>query len=228
MEESSTTHYHGASGAAYSLEHTYAWLLIVLATGLVVIGLMVGFGVLGEGSNGGIRYNGDALDPRGDAGETRPAIGQTRADIDLGSFGDALVLLLPGVAAGFVAYSLHSSDHHRRGVASMTRGALFSFEHALAYIMVLGTMGMGALAILVGYDAFGNGNTIEDGILWGIAAVITAGLAATLHSVRHHQTEADEDYLVEIVRERVVQMAPVVAVEAGTPATVIVTEEQQH
>lgn len=182
-----------AQGGLFATEHSLAWLMAIAAIVLGVLGLLTGFDILnlrsGEGAEG----------PGG-----LPA-----------NFLDGTMLIFSGITAGMLAYTLHSSDHHRmRGM--MTAGkadkATSAAEHSMAYLMALGTIALVVIGLLVGYGVFDVENPQLDGLLWIWTGFGGSILSATLHSVRHHVSETDE--IVAIVTERV-REGPIV----GEPQT---------
>jgi hypothetical protein len=184
--ESDREDVRAAQRAAFQTEHWVAWLLAIVAIVMGVIGLLAGFGILGED----------------DAGE---GVAQAIA-AELTNWQEGMIWLLAAVPVGLVALALHNTEHHT-GVethltsATENRG-LFNTEHWLAYLMGLATLVCAALAVLVGFDVFENDNTFADGMLWGLAGLVTGVLTVTLHAVRHHQHVADESVIVRIIEER--------------------------
>ena len=171
------THAHdnGRNGA-YAFEHTLGWLMAITALALAGVGLLVGFGVIG-GSEQGIN-----IDDAAGAG----AAGAS-------DWMQGALWLLPAIAAALLSRALHAADHHD-AYRDSTANAGYSIEHAGAYLAALVTIAAAALAPLVGFDVFDNGNVAEDGILWGVASIVPAVVTGTLHTVRHHQSV--------VVRER--------------------------
>jgi hypothetical protein len=153
-----------------------------------VIGLFAGFGIIGED----------------DAGE---GVAQAIAG-DLANWQEGLLWLLAAISIGLVALALHNTEHHS-GVTTTTtltsenesRG-LFTTEHALAYLLAIATVVCAALTLLVGFDVFDNDNTFADGMLWGLAGLVTGVLTVGMHAVRHHQHATDESVIVRIIEER--------------------------
>jgi hypothetical protein len=188
----------------YHTEHMLAYIMAVAAIVLGVIGALRGFGILGEGAlEQAAEGNFAALD----AGGGNP-------------FWDALVWLLPAISAAFLAFALHSSEHHlARNPATLddAHKSMFNAEHFGAWAMGLVAIACGALAILVGFDVFDRGNTQGDGIIWGLLALGSSGLTATLHGVRHHQLATDEDYILSVVERRASQRSTTTA--PGTTST---------
>jgi hypothetical protein len=198
--------YEKAQGAAYNAEHTGAYILALAAIVLGVLGLLTAFqivelrdygatasfeaGQAEEGTQGGANVGAAGLDAE-----------STSAD----SFWDGILLLTTASAAGMLALCLHRNDHHRtrdpRTVSDSDTG-FWAGEHAAAYALAVGTIALGAIAILTGFDAFGTDTDQRDGTIWAFAALLGGILTTTLHSVRHHQTVAEQDHLVRVVRER--------------------------
>lgn len=172
-----------ADEAAFKGEHVAAYLFAALAVGLTVVGLLVGFGVLGDTSGA-----------------------QTVAD-DVGNewlgLWDGAVWLLPAIASAILAMALHRNEHHRRRDADTLPDAdeaAWKTEHLGAYAAAAVAVLTGLLCLLVGFGLIGEYDQ-PDGILWGIASVITAILAVTLHGVGHHQLVQPRRVVVE-ARER--------------------------
>lgn len=161
---------------AYGMEHTLGWITALTAVALGVIGLLVGFGVLG-GTEQGVN-----LDDATGAGAEGAS-----------NWLQGALWLLPAIAVALVSRALHSADHHERsGFAdsaseSESTDGMFGLEHMLAYVAAAWTIASSALALLVGFDVFDRGNVAEDGIMWGIYSIVPAVLTNTLHAVRHHQ-----------------------------------------
>jgi hypothetical protein len=200
--------YQKAQSAAYNAEHTGAYILALAAIVLGVLGLLTAFQIVElrdygatasfeagqqaeEGTQGGANVGTAGLDAE-----------STSAD----SFWDGILLLTTASAAAMLALCLHRNDHHRtrdpRTVSDNDTG-FWTAEHAAAYALAVGTIVVGAVAILTGFDAFGTGTDQRDGTIWAFTALLGGILTTTLHSVRQHQTVAEEDHLVRVVRERV-------------------------
>jgi hypothetical protein len=192
-----------AQGPLYGAEHTLAWLMLLVAAALGALGLLVGFNVLDFRS-----------------GEAGIQIGGNPDMTALpGTFLDGTMLVFAGITAAILAYTLHSTDHHRMmrpsAMGSADR-ALSSFEHLFAYIVAGGSIALVVIGLLVGYGAFGTDNSQLDGLLWIWTGFGSGILAATLHTVRHHQV-AETDEIVAIVTERVRTGGP--AIERPEPRT---------
>jgi len=182
----------------YNTEHWLSWLLALTALVLGAIGVLRGFGVLG-----------DVAEQVG-AGEQTTGLLTGTAE-----FWDAVVWLLPAIAAGFLAHALHLTEHHRMPdrSAEMDAGSmrstsksqtgLYRIEHVLAYLMALATIVAGVLCLLVGFGIFSDTHTQFDGILWGFLSIVYGTLTVMLHTLRQHQMVAEEDYLVSMVEQRV-------------------------
>jgi hypothetical protein len=175
-----------AQGALYTPEHSLAWLFALGAIVLGVLGLLEGFDILN------LRTGEEA------AGEG--------AGLQLTTnFFNGAMLIFSGITSAILAYTLHSSDHHRmRSMSQMnsTDRAMYGSEHSLAYLMALATIALVTIGLLVGFNAFDVANPEMDGLLWIWTGFGSGILAATLHAVRHHQM-AETDEIVAIVTERV-------------------------
>ena len=164
-----------AQDSAYKTEHMLAWALAALAILFTLLGLLVGFGVLGDTPAGG----------------STP--GDVRGNEFLGLW-DAAVWLLPAIAAALLSFALHRNEHHRHRDPDRLpddEEGLWKAEHSAAWLMTAASIVLGALCLLVGFDIIGGDYDQPDGILWGLGSVVTAILANALHSVRHHQMVRD-------------------------------------
>jgi hypothetical protein len=165
--------------------------MVALALVLGAIGLLRGFGMLGD---------------------TAETVGAEATDVQFaGQFSDALLWMIPGISAGLLAMALHMNGHHRTNprterARENNESGLFNLEHGLAMVMSVATIAAGALCLLVGFDTFDRDYTVNDGILWGLASIITGASTVALHSVGHHQLATDEDYLISIVEQRAAGM----------------------
>ena len=167
------------SEAMYRSEHSLSWLMAAGSIVLGIVGSLVAFGVIS------LR---DAAAASAEAEAAR-------------NFQDGLMIILPGIAAAFLALTLHTTDHHLRG-AGQAEGMLAA-EHGLAYLTAVVTVGLAIIGVLVGFGAFDNANGFRDGAVWQLLAIQSGILAATLHAVRHHVAEYDVDDIRVIVEERV-------------------------
>ena len=167
--------------SAFAFEHSMAWVMALVALALGGLGLLVGFGVIG-GSEQGVNID-DAAGAGGAASDWM----------------QGALWLLPAIAAALLSRALHSAEHHSTWRAN-TEDSTFSLEHGAAYVVALLTIATAALAPLVGFDVFDNGNVVHDGFIWGIASLVPAVLTGTLHAVGHHQTA--------LVRETEVRTTP--------------------
>ena len=194
-------HPHGrdAQDAAYKTEHAAAWALVAASVLLGAIGLLRGFGVLGDNAT---------------------EVGQPGTqDPSFGALWDMAVWMLPAIAAAFLASALHKTDHHRMRDPARTpddEEGFWKSEHALAYLMALASVAFAVLGMLVSFDVLGRGNDQPDGLPWLMASVAAAILANALHNVRHHQL-AEEDYIVRVMERR--------GATRGTPVTGATTTE---
>lgn len=183
MAHRENTHEMERDGA-YNLEHTLGWLMALAAIALGVIGLLVGFGVIG-GSEAGVNID-----------EAAGAGAEGASDWLQGA-----LWLLPAISIALLSRALHSSDHHERRSLNEEHDGMFAAEHGAAYLAALVTIGAAALAPLVGFDVFDRGNVAEDGMMWGIFSIMPAVITNTLHAVRHHSHIVTTEY-VETRRER--------------------------
>jgi len=160
--------YETGSAAAYNTEHWLAWLMVAMSLALAAIGLLRGFGFIGD--------------------EATAVEGVTAENIS-GSIQDGFLWMMPAIAAGLLSMALHQSGHHRAVVSDgeHNESGLYGIEHMLAYLLAAATIAAGAIALLVGFDVFDNGYTRGEGMLWGLAAIVGGALTVTLHTVGHHQ-----------------------------------------
>lgn len=174
---------------AYSTEHSLAWVTALASVVFVVLGLLAGFGVIGA-------------DEDRDRGTGTAEAGGSQSI----NWEDGALWLLPAIALGLVSRALHSNEHHTRRASATDRDdaneSMFNSEHTLAYVAALATGAGSALTLLVGFDVFDNGNSSEDGMMWGLASIVFGVLTGTLHAVRHHQLEIDEDLLARAIEDR--------------------------
>jgi hypothetical protein len=171
-DEGSRRYADDSRSGAYAAEHTLGWLMALASLALGAIGLLVAFGILG-GSEAGVNI--DEAAGAGAAGAS--------------DWMQGALWLLPAIAIALLSRALHSADHHERlgAYADERNDSMFSMEHAGAYLAALLTIAAAALAPLVGFDVFDNGNVAEDGLIWGLTSLVPAVLTNTLHAVRHHQ-----------------------------------------
>lgn len=163
------TGHETGSAAAYNTEHWLAWLMVATSLALAAIGLLRGFGFIGEEAT---------------------AVEGVTADNISGSILDGFLWMMPAIAAGLLSMALHQSGHHRTPVSDAgehNESGLYGIEHMLAYILAAATIAAGAIALVVGFDVFDNGYTRGEGMLWGLAAIVGGALTVTLHTVGHHQ-----------------------------------------
>lgn len=186
-----------AQAGAYNMEHTLAYLMVVVALALGAMGVLRGFGIVGDGEPTAVTQNA----PGATEGTTQEVAG---AGDNANPLADGFVWMLPAIAAAMLANCLHRNEHHKRATNSnMESDKKFGAEHGMAYLVAAGSIAAGTLALLVGFDVFDRGNVQQDGWLWGLAAIGTAILANTLHAVGHHQTATDEEYIVRMIDQRV-------------------------
>lgn len=171
--------------ATFKTEHTVAYVLALTSLVLAVIGLLRGFGMLGD-----------------DATEVGSPTTQA---VSFPAIWDSMIWLLPALASGLLAWALHQSDHHRLRDPELAGDADeggWKGEHAGAYLMALLSLACGTLGIFTGFDVFDRGNDQPDALPWMMASIVTAVLTNALHNVRHHQL-ATEDYVVRTVERRI-------------------------
>ena len=174
-----------AQVGAFRTEHTAAYLMAAVAIVLTVIGLLRGFGMLGDTTN-------DIVGEPTTLTASFPAIW------------DAVVWLLPALSAALLSWALHQTDHHRMTSPELMDDAnegAWKGEHAAAYLMAVLSIATGVLGILVGFDVLSRGNDQPDALPWLLASLVTGVLTNTLHTLRHHQL-ADETYVTRLVEHR--------------------------
>ena len=187
----------------YRTEHGLAWLMSALAILLGVIGALEAFAIINLG---------DAI---GATGATPTPSG------DSDTFQDGALILLPAIVAAFLAFTLHRSEHHvarhdrtadRRTAATTGNDAedrrreegLWTAEHGGAYAATLAAIAFSIIGVLVGFNVLDNSHSFYDGLTWQLLSVLSSVLAATLHSVGHHQPAYEADDIRLRVEERVV------------------------
>jgi len=189
----------------FKTEHTISYVLALTSLVLAAIGLLRGFGMLGD----------DGVE-----------VGSpTTQAVSFPPIWDSMIWLLPALAAGLLAWALHQSDHHRMRDPALAGDADeggWKAEHAGAYLMALLSIACGTLGILTGFDVFDRGNDQPDALPWLLASIVTAVLTNALHNVRHHQL-ATEDYVVRTVERR---LGTGTATTSVRPATETVTERR--
>ena len=196
-------HDHDAQDGAYKTEHTLAWTMVIASIALGTIGLLRGFGVLGD--------NASELGAAGTQDPRFPALW------------DMAVWLLPAIAAAFLASMFHRNDHHRMRDPEHKpddEEGFWKTEHALAYLLAAGSVAMAVLGMLLSFDVFDRGYDQPDGLPWLMGSLASAILGSALHNVRHHQL-AEEDYIVRVVERRAATTTPLTATttEYGTETT---------
>lgn len=184
------THSEAEEGM-YQTEHYAAWLFALVALVLGIIGILRGFGILG-----------DVAEEVGAGG------GTTAALTGSAEFWDGIVWMLSAIAFAFLAHAFHTTDPNRMAVSSGSsrsrrESGLMQFELWASYLVGLATIAAAVLTLLVGFGVFSDTHDQFDGMLWGFFAILYGVLTATLHTVRHHQIAAEQDYLVTIVEQRV-------------------------
>jgi hypothetical protein len=182
-----------SNAAAYQTEHWLAWLFAIVAIVGGVLGLLRGFAIIGTSVTV--------------AGNTVP--GTNAAGGNSNPLFDGFVWTLPAIAAALLSFALHNSGHHRHaeGMADDADSGLFKTEHLLAYLFAAGTIAAGVIALLVGFNIIGTDNPQPNGWLWGLTSIGLGTITNTLHTVRHHQLAAEEDYIAAMMDRRVSTMA---------------------
>jgi hypothetical protein len=209
------TYYRGQD-VAFQTEHWLAWFVAAVAIVLGLLGLLTAFQILELRDYGpdaaGIQTpaeegSGTGVDVGGGQGEAEVSgVGISAQSVSSESFWDGMLLITTGIAAALLAFCLHMNDHHRLRDPRLMRkedSGLWGLEHGFAYLFALGTIALGAIALLTGFDAFGADTNQLDGVLWAFCAVGAGVITTMFHTVRHHQTVAEEDYMVRLVEERV-------------------------
>jgi hypothetical protein len=206
-----------AQEAAYQSEHWLAWLLAAGGIVLGLLGLLTAFQILelrdyGPDA-GGIQTpagdgEGTGVDVGGGQGQAEVGgVGISAQSVNSESFWDGMLLITTGISASLLAYALHHNEHHRsprrRTEPADSEASLWNTEHGLAYLAGLGTLALGTTALLTGFDAFGADTDQLDGMIWAFCSLGAAVLTNMFHTVRHHQTVAEEDYMVRLVEDRV-------------------------
>jgi hypothetical protein len=203
--------YHRAHDAAYNVEHFGSYFLALVAIGLSLLGMLTAFHVLelrdyGAGSAGIETSTSGARDSGFDTGVAEVGgAGIDAQSVTSDSFWDGILLLTTGLSAGMLAMCLHRTDHHRARdprTVTDTDAELWTAEHGGAYLFALGSVALGTVALLAGFDALGADTDQRDGTIWAFAAFGASILTTMLHGVQHHQTLAEEDH--RVVRERAV------------------------
>jgi hypothetical protein len=191
----------GNNAEAYRSEHMLAWVMAGVAILLGALGALEAFDILSLG----------------DAHLTSE--GGTGTGDEAGIFVDGALLLIPGIIASFLAFTLHRNDHHERawegssprnniGTAGSDRDAvrkeddLSKAEHTGAYAAALASIAFAVIGVLVGFHVFDEAHTFYDGLTWLMLSLLSSILAATLHSIGHHLPET-EDHIVMLIEERV-------------------------
>jgi hypothetical protein len=202
--------YHEAQDAAYNGEHTAAYIMAIAAIVLGLLGLLTAFQIVelrDYGATASFDQAGETgTQPEAEEGTQGAASVAGAESTSSDSFWDGFMLLTVGTAAGMLSLALHRNDHHRKRdprTVSDNDTSFWAGEHAAAYVLALGTIIVGAVAILTGFDVFGTDTDQRDGTIWAFAALLGSILTNTAHTVRHHQTVAEEDHLVRVVRQRV-------------------------
>jgi hypothetical protein len=198
------TEYADTGEPAAQTERSVGWALALIALVLGVIGLLAGFGLVGNDENETLA---------GTATSDDNTISQA-TDIPP-PFWDGILWLLPAISAATLAYAVFRSgthDHERHWATTRERVDIaevssedegqFRMAHSLAYLMGGLAIGTAIVGMLVGWDVFDAGNDQYDGIIWMLSSITCSGLAATFHSVRHRAAVTEEEYIVRVIDER--------------------------
>jgi hypothetical protein len=172
---------------AYRSEHFLGWLMGVASIALVAIGALVAFDVFSLRS---VDVSGTSVNG---AGVDQPANQ---------AFQDGMLLILPGIAAAFLALTLHMSEHHTWVRDRVERG-LWMAEHTGAYMAAIAAIAFAVIGIFVGFDIFDEGYSALDGIVWGLLSITSGVLSTALHAVGHHQAVGEEEDIGRLVEDRV-------------------------
>jgi hypothetical protein len=182
-----------ANAAAYQTEHWLAWVFAILAIVGGVLGLLRGFAIIGTSVTV--------------AGNTVPGTAATGTNSN--PLFDGFVWMMPAIAAALLSFALHNSGHHRHMATAgePADDGLFKTEHMLAWLFALGTIAAGVLAVLVGFNIIGTDDPQPNGWLWGLTSIGLGTITNTLHTVRHHQVAAEEEYIAAIMDRRMSTMS---------------------
>jgi hypothetical protein len=166
----------------YHFEHFMAWLFALGALALGAIGLLRGFGYIGNDVPAGTD--------------------------DLAAKWDALLWIIPALSAALLSFAFHATDHHLArdpSTLSPEHEGMWKGEHFFAWVMALGAIGLTLVGMFAGFNTFSDTNEYSqfDGLLWVLCGFGAAVLTNTLHFVRHHQMASDHDYIVTLVERRV-------------------------
>lgn len=185
----------------YQAEHWLAWLFGAIAIVFGVIGVLRGFGMIGN-----VSTSASGVTPTG-----------------VSELWDGVVWLLPAIAAAFLSMSFHRNDHHMMRdpelLADRQEG-FWKVEHWFSWLLAFGSIVFGILGMLVSFNLVGRVDTQMDGLPWLFASIGTGILMNTFHSVRHHQMAYENDYIVRLVEQRVSA--------GGTPRTIVRETETER
>jgi hypothetical protein len=109
-------------------------------------------------------------------------------------FWDAMLWGTTGIAAGLVAWTFASGRAHAK---SETRVGM----RWTAYLFAALTQAMILIALLVGFGLVNETSGPTDGLIWAVAAMISAALTGAAYSAIP-EALADQDYLVSLVESR--------------------------
>jgi hypothetical protein len=174
MTSATTTARSAAGDQTYTTEHSLAYVMALVALVLGVVGMLRGFGVIG-GDDASNSANGN-----------------------VSALWDGIMWLLPAISAAFLAWALHSNDHHRMRDTEYLPDAdegMWKSEHAVAYLTAAASVVFALLGMLVGFHVLGRGDHQYDSVPWHLGSIGMAILTNALHSVRHHQLATDRHYV---------------------------------
>ncbi len=183
-----------AQDMMYDPEHWFAWIITLCAIACGIVGILGGFNIMH------LRSSENALMPGIPAGNV--------ASVFQNNFWDAAMLEFSAITGAILAFTLHASDHHRMtdlSVMPKDERMLWGIEHTLSYVFVIASIVLVIIGLLVGFQAFSGVHDQGDGLKWIWLGLGSSVVALTLHSVRHHQTEVERDYIIGLVEDRVGQ-----------------------
>lgn len=159
-------------------ERGIGWIFALIAVVLGAVGLLRGFGVVGP--------EGVDIPGIGDAGGLQAVV---QSD-----FWEGILWMLPGFAAGIMAWAMNSSR-------TMSADDARSPVRMTAYVLVVGTVVLGVIALLVGFGIIGDDYVATDGVLWGMASVLFSIVTAAAYATAPSPA-MEADYLARLVEAR--------------------------